>query len=57
VSSDNVTKTYSMPKKLADAVRDSAEEEGISESAIVRWAIEAFFEKAEAANKKARKKS
>lgn len=55
--SDNVTKTYNLPRELAAAVRESAEEEGISESAVVRWALEAFVQLSNPKKTKARKKS
>lgn len=37
---NTVTRTFSLPPDLAAALRETAEEEGLSESLIVRWALE-----------------
>jgi hypothetical protein len=38
-----VTKTFSLPPAVAATLTDKAEEEGLPESLIVRWALEKFF--------------
>ena len=40
---DTVTKTYSLPEDLIDLVRGRASDDGVSESAVVRWALQQYF--------------
>lgn len=41
-----VTVSVSLPPDIAAALKEHAEEEGLSQSLIVRWALENFFKKA-----------
>ncbi len=38
-----ITKTVSLPPEVAAQLKDAAEEDGLPESLIVRWALERFF--------------
>jgi predicted DNA-binding protein len=50
-----VTKSISLPPGLAATLKYNAEEDGIPESLIVRWALEKYFEAGKKARRGARK--